>query len=50
MLAADVDQELVYCDCDAVEFRAEKMIDLISILRECMERQTEVARTANDLL
>jgi hypothetical protein len=33
-----------------MEYRAEKVIALIGILRECMERQTEVAKTANDLL
>lgn len=33
-----------------MEIRAEKVIALIGILRECMERQTEVAKTANDLL
>ncbi|KAF1969868.1 hypothetical protein BU23DRAFT_231300 [Bimuria novae-zelandiae CBS 107.79] len=41
--------ELVYCDCDDMEIRAEKVIALIGTLRECMERQTDVAKAANDL-
>lgn len=41
--------ELIYCDCDDFEIRAEKVISLIGILRECMERQTEVVKTVNDL-
>ncbi|KAJ4345807.1 uncharacterized protein N0V89_011942 [Didymosphaeria variabile] len=41
--------ELIYCDCDDFEIRAEKVIGLIQILKECMERQTDLVKTVDDL-
>jgi hypothetical protein len=45
----NVDQDLIYCDCDEFEVRAEKVISLIQILKECMERQTDLVKTVDDL-
>lgn len=42
-------QDLIYCDCDEFEVRAEKVISLIQILKECMERQTDLVKTVDDL-
>ncbi|KAF9736069.1 hypothetical protein PMIN06_002983 [Paraphaeosphaeria minitans] len=41
--------DLIYCDCDEFEIRAEKLIALIRILKECMERQTDLVKTVDDL-
>ncbi|KAL5385408.1 hypothetical protein DPSP01_004865 [Paraphaeosphaeria sporulosa] len=41
--------DLIYCDCDEFEVRAEKVISLIQILKECMERQTDLVKTVDDL-
>ncbi|KAF2442332.1 hypothetical protein P171DRAFT_65768 [Karstenula rhodostoma CBS 690.94] len=41
--------DLIYCDCDEFEMRAEKVISLIQILKECMERQTDLVKTVDDL-
>jgi len=49
MFGTDLGQELIYCDCDDVEIRAEKVLSLVEMLRECMERQTDLVKTVNDL-
>jgi hypothetical protein len=45
----NTNQDLIYCDCDEFEVRAEKVISLIQILKECMERQTDLVKTVDDL-
>ncbi|PVI08245.1 hypothetical protein DM02DRAFT_648300 [Periconia macrospinosa] len=44
----DVD-DLIYCDCEDFEVRGEKIVGLLGMLRECMERQTEVVQAVDGL-
>ena len=46
---ANTYKELIYCDCDDFEIRAEKVINLIRILKEGMDRQTELVKAVDAL-
>ncbi|CAI6273181.1 unnamed protein product [Periconia digitata] len=41
--------DLIYCDCEDFEIRGEKIVGLLGMLRECMERQTEVVQAVDAL-
>lgn len=42
-------QDLIYCDCEDFEIRGQKIVGLLGMLRECMERQTEVVQAVDGL-
>lgn len=46
---ADHFQDLIYCDCEDFEVRGEKIVGMLGMLRECMERQTEVVQAVDAL-
>ncbi|KAF1949416.1 hypothetical protein CC80DRAFT_540256 [Byssothecium circinans] len=41
--------DLIYCDCEDFEIRGQKIVSMLGMLRECMERQTEVVQAVDAL-